>query len=74
VSGGDPDDSEALHGTFIVDRNGLVRWAHVGDRPFKEIEVLLAELYSPTPKPGESPPSGENENSGRALSSSTKPR
>jgi peroxiredoxin len=46
VPGGDPDDGDALHGTFIVDRDGLVCWAYVGDRPFQDIEVLLAELDS----------------------------
>jgi len=44
VPGGDKDDGEALHGTFIVDRDGLVRWAHVGNRPFTDIEALLTEL------------------------------
>ena len=44
VPGGDEDDGEALHGTFIVDRDGLVRWAYVGDRPFTDIEALLREL------------------------------
>jgi mycoredoxin-dependent peroxiredoxin len=39
-----PVPGEALHGTFIVDREGLVRWAHVGDRPFNDVEALLAEL------------------------------
>jgi len=44
IPGGDKDDGEALHGTFIVDRAGLVRWAHVGNRPFTDIEALLTEL------------------------------
>ncbi|MFI5459620.1 MAG: peroxiredoxin family protein [Isosphaerales bacterium] len=44
VPGGDKDDGEAQHGTFIVDRDGLVRWAHVGNRPFTDIEALLTEL------------------------------
>jgi len=46
IPGGDPGDGDALHATFIVDRDGLVCWAYVGDRPFKDIEVLLAELDS----------------------------
>jgi len=45
VPGGDEDDGEALHGTFIVDRDGVVRWAHVDDRPFTDIEALLTELW-----------------------------
>jgi len=44
VPGGDKDYGEALHGTFIVDRDGLVRWAYVGNRPFTDIEALLTEL------------------------------
>jgi peroxiredoxin len=44
VPGSGNDDGEAQHGTFILDREGLVRWAHVGDRPFSDIEALLAEL------------------------------
>lgn len=49
--GGNPDDGETLHGTFIVDRGGLVRWAHIGDRPFADIDALLAELDNPTLPP-----------------------
>ena len=44
LPGADKDDGEPLHGTFIVDRDGLVRWAYVGDRPFRDIEALLREL------------------------------
>jgi peroxiredoxin len=46
VPGGDKGEGEALHGTFIVDRDGLVRWAFVGNRPFTDIEALLSELDS----------------------------
>jgi peroxiredoxin len=49
VPGGEKDDGEALHGTFIVDREGLVRWAHVGNRPFDDIEALLTELAKTRP-------------------------
>jgi peroxiredoxin len=41
---GGKDGGEARHGTFIVDRDGLVRWAYVGDRPFTDIEAILTEL------------------------------
>ncbi len=41
---GNPDDGEALHGTFIIDRGGSIRWAYLGDRPFADIDALLAEL------------------------------
>lgn len=44
LPGGDPDVGEALHGSFIIDRGGLVRWAAVGDRPFTDINALVAEL------------------------------
>ena len=44
VPGGDPDDGEPLHGTFVIDRGGAVRWANIGDRPFGDIDALLAEL------------------------------
>lgn len=44
ISGGNPDDGEALHGIFIVDREGVIRWAHVGNRPFTDIPALLTEL------------------------------
>jgi mycoredoxin-dependent peroxiredoxin len=44
VPSGGEDGGEARHGTFIVDRDGLVRWAFVGNRPFTDIEALLTEL------------------------------
>jgi peroxiredoxin len=47
VPGGDKDDGEALHGTFIIDRGGTIRWAYRGDRPFNDVEALLAELPAP---------------------------
>ncbi len=39
-----PDDGEALHGTFLIDRGGALRWANISDRPFRDIDALLAEL------------------------------
>jgi peroxiredoxin len=44
LPGADKGDGEPLHGTFIVDRDGLVCWAYVGDSPFRDIEALLSEL------------------------------
>ncbi len=44
LPGADKGDGEALHGTFIIDRDGLVRWAYVGDSPFRDIEALVFEL------------------------------
>lgn len=39
------DDFEdvPLHGSFLVDANGLVRWQDIGFEPFMETEFLLAE-------------------------------
>ncbi len=44
LPGADKGEGESLHGTFIIDRDGLVRWAYVGDRPFRDIQALLLEL------------------------------
>ena len=41
---GGTDNWEAQHGTFIVDRDGLVHWAYVSNRPFTDIDALLTEL------------------------------
>jgi peroxiredoxin Q/BCP len=35
---------EPLHATFLIERNGQVRWAWVGDRPFMDIPAMLLEL------------------------------
>jgi peroxiredoxin len=39
------DDFEGmgLHGAFLVDANGLVRWADVGYEPFTDTAFLLKE-------------------------------
>ena len=39
------DDFEkmALHGTFLVDGAGLVRWQNISYQPFKDIGWLLGE-------------------------------
>ncbi|MCC6231059.1 MAG: redoxin domain-containing protein [Verrucomicrobiales bacterium] len=39
------DDFEdlALHGTYVVDGEGLVRWQDIGSEPFMEVDFLLAE-------------------------------
>ncbi len=44
IADGNPNDGEARHGTFIVDRAGIVRWAYVGNRPFTDIDALLTQL------------------------------
>jgi peroxiredoxin/tetratricopeptide (TPR) repeat protein len=61
------DDFEkaALHGTFLVDANGLVRWQDISYEPFMDVDFLLKESVrlltmlpaSKTPTPG----SGEAE-------------
>jgi peroxiredoxin len=33
----------ALHGTFLIDRDGLCRWQDVSFQPFAEIDFVLAE-------------------------------
>ena len=39
------DDFEgmSLHGTFLVDQDGRVRWQDISYEPFMDIEWLLAE-------------------------------
>jgi peroxiredoxin len=32
------------HGTFVVDKKGVVRWAYVGNRPFTNIRAVLTEV------------------------------
>jgi FtsP/CotA-like multicopper oxidase with cupredoxin domain/peroxiredoxin len=36
-------DGRALHGTFLIDAEGMVRWQEVGDEPFMDIDRLLDE-------------------------------
>lgn len=33
-----------LHGTFVIDRNGVVQWVNVGDEPFTGNQTLLYHL------------------------------
>ena len=39
------DDFEgvALHGTFLIDTNGRIRWQDIGYEPFKDVKFLLEE-------------------------------
>lgn len=40
-----PDDSgELMHGTFVIDRDMVIRWANRGDEPFISNQTLLIEL------------------------------
>jgi peroxiredoxin len=40
------DDFEriALHGTFLIDPDGLVRWTDVGSEPFMDVPFVIAEF------------------------------
>lgn len=40
----DRGEDHPLHGTFVVDRSGIVRWVNVGDAPFRRNAALLLEL------------------------------
>jgi hypothetical protein len=33
-----------LHGTFVIDRRGIVRWANTSLSPFAQNKALLCEL------------------------------
>jgi peroxiredoxin len=39
-----PTPEWQAHGTFVIDRGGVVRWANTGDEPFTDTATLLAEL------------------------------
>lgn len=39
----DDFENAPLHGTFLVDRNGLIRWQHISYEPFMLPEFLLEE-------------------------------
>ena len=39
----DDFEKQPLHGTFLIDRAGLVRWQDISYEPFQEVEFLLNE-------------------------------
>ena len=39
----DDFEEQPLHGTFLIDGNGKIRWQDIGYQPFMEDEFLLAE-------------------------------
>ena len=39
-----PANEDALHGTFVIGRDGRVRWAQTGAEPFTDNRALLAAL------------------------------
>jgi alkyl hydroperoxide reductase subunit AhpC len=36
-------ENEPLHGVFLVDSAGLIRWQDISHEPFKDVRFLLAE-------------------------------
>jgi peroxiredoxin len=34
-------DGRALHGTYLIGADGVVRWRHVGDEPYMDVDKLL---------------------------------
>lgn len=42
AQGGKQED--LLHGTFVIDRDGVVQWVNVGDAPFSGNQTLLYQL------------------------------
>jgi peroxiredoxin len=39
----DDFEKKPLHGTFLIDADGLVRWQDIGYEPFTDVKFLLAE-------------------------------
>ena len=39
----DDFEQQPLHGTFLIDRQGLVRWQDISHEPFTEVDFLLKE-------------------------------
>ena len=39
----DDFEQQPLHGTFLIDRDGLIRWQEAGAEPFKDAAFLLQE-------------------------------
>jgi peroxiredoxin len=39
----DDFERQPLHGTFLIDKGGLIRWQETGAEPFKDAEFLLKE-------------------------------
>jgi peroxiredoxin len=39
----DDFENKPLHGTFLIDGSGLVRWQDISYEPFNEVKFLLAE-------------------------------
>ncbi len=50
----DDFENQPLHGTFLIDGDGLIRWQDISYQPFMETKFLLAEAQRllDLPKPG----------------------
>ncbi len=52
----DSSDEDPRHGTFVIDRAGVVRWANTGYEPFIDNDSLLATLERCCPAAGTAGP------------------
>jgi peroxiredoxin len=39
----DDFEQQALHGTFLIDSRGLIRWQDISYEPFNDVDFLLVE-------------------------------
>jgi peroxiredoxin len=39
----DDFEGQALHGTYLIDGSGKIRWQDIGHEPFKDVDFLLEE-------------------------------
>jgi alkyl hydroperoxide reductase subunit AhpC len=53
----DDFEQQPLHGTFLVDAQGLIRWQDIGHEPFMNVEFVLQEAQRLL-HPEVSPPQG----------------
>ena len=42
AKGSEPE--KMFHGTFVIDQQGIIRWADIGEKPFRSNKTLLLEL------------------------------
>ena len=54
---GSYDDFEdlELHSTFLIDRDGRIRWSRIGGGPFMDVEFLLSEIDRIDDEPWQAP-------------------
>ena len=51
----DDFENQPLHGTFVIDGAGLVRWQDIGFEPFKDHRFLIGEAKRQLSLPAKSP-------------------